>query len=46
MASLYLLIPLGVCVVFAAIAAFVWASSNGQFDEIAAQADRLPDDER
>lgn len=46
MPSLYLLIPLGVVVVFGAIALFIWASSSGQFDDIDAQATRLPDDER
>jgi len=45
MASLYLLIPLGVLVVFGAIGLFVWASAAGQFDDIEAQATRLPDDE-
>lgn len=45
MASLYLLIPLGVGVVLAAIALFVWATSSGQFDELDQQARRMPDDE-
>ncbi len=45
MASLYLLVPLGVGVVFAAIGLLLWASSSGQFDDIDAQASRMPDDE-
>ncbi|MCX7060435.1 MAG: cbb3-type cytochrome oxidase assembly protein [Nevskia sp.] len=46
MSSLYLLIPLGVLVVFGSIAAFVSAVFSGQFEELDAQADKLPDDER
>lgn len=45
MASLYLLVPLGVGVVFAAIAAFLWATGSGQFDGLDDQSSRLPDDE-
>jgi cbb3-type cytochrome oxidase maturation protein len=45
MPSLYLLVPLGVGVVFAAIAVFLWASGSGQFDELDELAKRLPDDE-
>jgi cbb3-type cytochrome oxidase maturation protein len=45
MASLYLLIPLGVGVVFAAIAVFLWATRSGQFDGLDDLSSRLPDDE-
>jgi cbb3-type cytochrome oxidase maturation protein len=45
MASLYLLIPLGVGVVIAALLLFLWASSGGQFDSLDDIAHRLPDDE-
>ncbi|MDE0856933.1 MAG: cbb3-type cytochrome oxidase assembly protein CcoS [Nevskia sp.] len=46
MPSLYLLIPLGVGVVFAAIAIFLWATASGQFDSLDDLSRRLPDDER
>jgi len=46
MSSLYLLIPLGVAVVFGAIAVFIAAVFGGQFDDLDAQARKLPDDER
>ncbi|HZR34573.1 MAG TPA: cbb3-type cytochrome oxidase assembly protein CcoS [Nevskia sp.] len=46
MASLYLLIPLGVGVVIAALLLFLWASSGGQFDDLEDLSSRLPDDER
>ena len=46
MPSLYLLIPLGVGVVFLAIGVFLWAASNGQFDGLEDFSKRLPDDER
>lgn len=45
MPSLYLLIPIGLGVVFAAIGVFLWATANGQFDGLDEQAARLPDDE-
>jgi cbb3-type cytochrome oxidase maturation protein len=45
MPSLYLLIPLGVGVVIAALALFLWASSGGQFEGLDEIARRLPDDE-
>ncbi|MBL6751961.1 MAG: cbb3-type cytochrome oxidase assembly protein [Nevskia sp.] len=45
MASLYLLIPLGVGVVLGAIGIFIWATSSGQFDELDQQGGRMPDDE-
>ncbi|MDE2149991.1 MAG: cbb3-type cytochrome oxidase assembly protein CcoS [Gammaproteobacteria bacterium] len=45
MQSLYLLIPLGVLVVFGAIGALVWAVVSGQYDDLDEQARRLPDDE-
>lgn len=46
MTSLYLLIPLGVAVVFGAIAAFISAVFDGQFEHLDEQARKLPDDER
>jgi cbb3-type cytochrome oxidase maturation protein len=45
MASLYLLIPIGVAVVAGAVALFGWAVDAGQFDDLAEQGRRLPDDE-
>jgi cbb3-type cytochrome oxidase maturation protein len=45
MASLYLLIPLGVMVVAFAILVFLWAARSGQFDDLDEQQTRLPDDE-
>lgn len=45
MPSLYLLIPLGVGIVIAALGLFLWASTNGQFDDLDQVAARLPDDE-
>jgi cbb3-type cytochrome oxidase maturation protein len=45
MASLYLLIPLGVVVVGGAIALFAWAVNSGQFDDLSEISRRLPDDE-
>jgi cbb3-type cytochrome oxidase maturation protein len=45
MPSLYLLIPLGVGVVIAALLLFLWASSGGQFEGLDEIARRLPDDE-
>ncbi len=45
MASLYLLIPLGVLVVAVAIGVFLWAARSGQFDALDQQQRRLPDDE-
>ena len=45
MASLYLLIPLGVGVVLAAIGIFFWAAQDGQFDGLDNQSARMPDEE-
>ena len=45
MASLYLLIPLGVVVVGGAIALFAWAVNQGQFDDLGELSQRMPDDE-
>jgi cbb3-type cytochrome oxidase maturation protein len=44
MESLYLLIPLGVIVVFAAAVVFIRAADGGQFDDLSEQQRRLPDD--
>jgi cbb3-type cytochrome oxidase maturation protein len=46
MPSLYLLIPIGLGVVFVAIGVFLWATSSGQFDGLDEQSTRLPDDEQ
>ncbi len=46
MTSLYLLIPLGVVVVFGAIAFFLVATFDGQFEQLDEQSAKLPDDER
>lgn len=45
MASLYLLVPMGVLIVFGAIGLFLWAVSRGQFERLDEVAARLPDDE-
>lgn len=45
MESLYLLIPLGVLMVFGAVALFAWAAGSGQFDGLDERQERLPDDE-
>lgn len=45
MASLYLLVPLGVGVVIVAIVAFLWATGSGQFDHLDDLSNKLPDDE-
>lgn len=45
MESLYLLIPLGLGVVLAAALVFIGAADSGQFDDLAAQQQRLPDDD-
>lgn len=45
MPSLYLLIPIGLGVAFAAIGVFLWATSSGQFDDLDEQSTQLPDDE-
>ncbi len=44
MESLYLLIPLGLFVVLVAVVVFFTAAEDGQFDDLAAQQQRLPDD--
>jgi cbb3-type cytochrome oxidase maturation protein len=41
MESLYLLIPLSVLIVFAAIGAFLLMSENGQFDDTIGPANRI-----
>jgi cbb3-type cytochrome oxidase maturation protein len=45
MASLYLLIPIGVVVIIVALLVFLWAVRSGQFDALDEQQRRLPDDE-
>jgi cbb3-type cytochrome oxidase maturation protein len=45
--SIFFLIPLGLCLLVVAVAAFVWAVRNGQFDDLETPAARiLFDDER
>lgn len=45
MASLYLLVPMGVLIVFGVIGLFLWAVAGGQFERLDEIAARLPDDE-
>jgi cbb3-type cytochrome oxidase maturation protein len=46
MSVLYIVVPLALLVVGAAVAAFVWAANHGQFDDLDTPAVRmLPDDE-
>ena len=47
MNSLFVLIPLGVILLAIAVAAFIWAIGNGQYDDLDSPAWRiLLDDER
>lgn len=47
MSAIYLLLPLGLLIMAAAIAAFVWAVRDGQLDDLETPAVRvLFDDER
>ena len=48
MSVLYLVVPLAIVLVAAAVAAFVWATSRGQFDDLDTPAMRMlhDDDER
>ena len=48
MSVLYIVVPLALLVVGAAVAAFVWAASRGQFDDLDPPAVRMlhDDDER
>ena len=41
MTMLYLLVPLALLVVIAALAAFSWAASRGQFDDLDTPARRI-----
>lgn len=41
MESLYILVPLSVLIVFAAIAVFWWMSDSGQFDDLQGPAERI-----
>ncbi|HKY90042.1 MAG TPA: cbb3-type cytochrome oxidase assembly protein CcoS [Nevskiaceae bacterium] len=45
MESLYLLVPLGLVVVFAAAVVFIRAADGGQFDDLAEQERCLPDED-
>jgi cbb3-type cytochrome oxidase maturation protein len=46
MSVLYIVVPLALLIVGAAVAAFVWAASRGQFDDVDTPAIRmLHDDE-
>jgi cbb3-type cytochrome oxidase maturation protein len=44
MEILYLLIPLGLGLVVLAGLALVWAFANGQYDQLEALQQRMPDD--
>jgi cbb3-type cytochrome oxidase maturation protein len=48
MSVLYIVVPLALLVVGAAVAAFVWATNQGQFDDLDTPAVRMlhDDDER
>jgi cbb3-type cytochrome oxidase maturation protein len=45
MESLYLLIPMGLIVVLGAAVLFMRAASGGQFDDLAEQQRRMPDED-
>ncbi|MCL4776517.1 MAG: cbb3-type cytochrome oxidase assembly protein CcoS [Gammaproteobacteria bacterium] len=45
MNSLFLLIPLGLILLVAAVAAFFWAVRSGQFDDLETPAWRIPMDD-
>lgn len=46
MSVIYLVLPLALVLVFAAVLAFVWAARRGQFDDLETPALRIvPDDE-
>ena len=45
MSVMYLILPLALIVVFAAVAAFVWAARRGQFDDLDTPAMRALHDE-
>ena len=46
MSVFYLVLPLALFLVFAAVVAFVWAARRGQFDDLETPALRIvPDDE-
>jgi cbb3-type cytochrome oxidase maturation protein len=43
---LYLVLPLALVVVLAAVAAFLWATNRGQFDDLDTPAVRMLHDDR
>ena len=45
MESLYLLIPIAIVIVAAAIAVFFWAVKSGQYDDLDTEASRILFDE-
>lgn len=45
MEALYLLIPMGLLVVFAAALVFAWTIGSGQYENLEEQARKLPDDD-
>ena len=45
MEALYLLVPLSIGIVFAAIRVFFWMSDSGQFDDMVGPGLRILDDE-
>jgi cbb3-type cytochrome oxidase maturation protein len=46
MTIVYVLAPLGLVFVLAAIGAFCWAAENGQFDDLDTPAERILNDEQ
>jgi cbb3-type cytochrome oxidase maturation protein len=47
MTIIYMLIPLGLVLLVAAVAAFIWAVRSGQFEDLSTPAERiLLDDDR
>lgn len=45
MSVLYLLVPIAIVIVAAAIAAYVWAARRGQFDDLTTPAIRMLHDD-
>ena len=45
MNALYILIPLSLVLVFIAVAIFIWAVNNGQFDDLDSPAWRILEDD-
>lgn len=45
MSVLFVLVPLAVLIVSAAVAAFMWAARSGQFDDLETPAHRIVQDD-